>query len=866
MTQPAASLGGWVRARPLIAVALSAVVWAASDAVVLVFTDGSDTPAILFTPALGAAAVIRLGGSSAWILAGGALGELAVLAAVTGTGSIGRTLADLVAGVIIGLMLRWFRCDLSRPIDPAIAGGVALLVGATAALASIRWPGMSWDPHLAGESWPGSFASAVLLGVMLILPVALRSGSDGPRRKEFASVTMASALIAVFVAAAGVTEFDPWLISWILLPIMLLVASRYDTWSASTLGLVAVTIVMVVGQSWASPAGVLQWQLAMSVASGLGLTTLLAVERQRGIQLAEQPVGDASVAAAHAATVKTMFDISPVPTMRMRREAGGRLVIGAANIALARLLGGNASDLVGREVSSFMEPDGLATLQSLIAAATDSKPRVPGWVPQGEVCLRGRDRASRLALITVAALRSGDLEEFVVHVEDVTARRAAERDLTLHSLYDRQTGLLNRKAFVDRLDAALHRLNTDVDEIALVFLDVDDFKVINDSLGLSAGDQLLGEVATRIRGVCAPADAVARLGGDEFAVISEIHGDQQDPGVFVGRLQTALGQPVEIAGSNLSPTVSVGVARTEDPSCDGAELMRRADLALYRAKLRGRGRVQFYAESMGVQAEAALNVRIELARAVAGDGFEIAYQPIIRLRDGEVQEYEALLRLRTADGRILPPLDFLDLARSAGLMPTIDKLVLRQVLRDASKGSLPAPAAGVAVNIEAEELKDLDLASHVLGELQSSGVDPLRLTIEVTESALLMFDDEVLSNVRSLRDAGVRIAIDDFGTGYSSLSQLRNLSADILKIDRAFVSVMEEDQESRRIVSAVIQLAHDTGLVAIAEGVETREQAESLLELGCDLAQGYLFGRPELLKAAAPAPGTESLSEPATDH
>lgn len=559
---------------------------------------------------------------------------------------------------------------------------------------------------------------------------------------------------------------------------------------------------------------------------------------------------EAAIARAQTARLRAMFERSPVPTLRVSIDPDSVVRIAAANEAFGRVVGRPAQGLVGIPLQERIASGDWRRVVELLDR------RSGRWSPQAEVGIHTRIGADRRMLVTVTPLAvEGAVDpepvEYLLHAEDVTARRAAEDAVAWYSLFDVGTGLMNRTALGDRMDAALHRLDTASGALALIVLDIDDFKAVNDTHGLVAGDRILTMVGERIRGSCANSGAVARLGADEFAVLVE-HESQDSVAVMVGRLQQALSVPLLVGDDSVVLSTTFGVAVTADQEVASGELVRQAELALFRAKRSGRGKVEFYAESMRVQAQAVVNVRNELARAVRTDAFAVAYQPIVDLAHGAVQGYEALVRLPAADGRLLMPSDFLEVARSAGLLTQMDRLVLRRALSDHSVGLLPVPGAGLSVNAEAEDLRDPDFAITILTELHAGSADPTVLTVEVTEAVLLQYSPNVMHNVSSLRDAGVKFAIDDFGTGYSSLSQLRQLNADVIKIDRSFVSGLDEDPEAGNIVATIIGLAHKLKLVAVAEGIETREQAETLRRMGCDRGQGYLFGRPQLIAGDAP--------------
>ena len=537
-----------------------------------------------------------------------------------------------------------------------------------------------------------------------------------------------------------------------------------------------------------------------------------------------------------------MFARSPVPTVRVRGLVEGLPVISDANPAFARIVGLTHEQVRGKPLSRWLPVADRGAVVALF------QPRDDAWSPQAEVAMHTKVGTDRRVIVTVTPLDYGSDREYLVHLEDVTARRAAEGEIARHSLFDAETGLFNRTALGDRLDGALHRLGDTTGSLGLVVLDIDGFRAVTDSVGSRLGDVILKRVAARIQRTCQEGEIVARLGVDEFAVVVEGR-SQEAVAVLVGRLQEALHSAIEVERDAVVLSVSFGATVTHESAISAAELVRQAELALFRAKRGGAGHVEFYAAAMRDQAEAALDVRRELFRSIGAGSMAVAYQPIVSLADGSVISHEALVRLRTSDGRILPPVEFLDIARSAGLIAAMDRIVLERALADhaAHRGNLTA--GGLSVNAEADELRDPDFPLHVLTRLHAAGVDPSQLTIEITESVLVQFDETVAANVASLRTAGVTFAIDDFGTGYSSLGQLRQLNADIVKIDRSFVMGVDEDLESANIVATIVSLAHRLDLVTVAEGIETREQAEALRRMGCDHGQGYLFGRPEIAES-----------------
>ncbi|MCH9800203.1 MAG: bifunctional diguanylate cyclase/phosphodiesterase [Actinomycetia bacterium] len=541
------------------------------------------------------------------------------------------------------------------------------------------------------------------------------------------------------------------------------------------------------------------------------------------------------------------FDASPLATLVVAGDTGAIL---SANTAAGLLAGCQTVALSGQELISLFDDAGATAMQDLFDRARDQAAGL--WHLQVELVVRQSSGEERTAIATVAMLVGTEdegEERFVVHLEDVTARRAAEREAQRHSVIDPTTGLFNRRALVDQLDAWLHRMaaakpgSRHHDGLTLVLVDLDDFKELNDFYGYRFGDEILVETTQRVRELTSAEDVVARIGPDEFAIV--IPGaSRKSAAVLVGALRQEISRPIIDSLGEASMLASFGIAVVETDELTSDETLRRAELALYRAKRQGRGQVEFYAEEMREQALAAMNVREELAHAIAHRTVAVAYQPIVDLANGTIVSYEALVRLLTRDGQTLNPAEFLPVAKSADLISVLDQMTLERALGDLAAGRFPEPNVDININCEPEDLRQSEYSLNVLAHLHAAGIEPHRVTLEVTEGALLQVNDEVSANVASLREAGLGIAIDDFGTGYSSLSQLRDVDARLVKIDRSFIARVTEDRESRNIVATIIELAHQLGRKVTAEGIETRQQAEVLRRMGCEYGQGYLFGRP----------------------
>jgi len=430
---------------------------------------------------------------------------------------------------------------------------------------------------------------------------------------------------------------------------------------------------------------------------------------------------------------------------------------------------------------------------------------------------------------------------------DVTDRKRMEAELERLALYDSLTGLPNRALFTDRLDQAIsHRARTQA--IAVYFLDVDRFKRINDSLGHAAGDEVLREVAARVQRMLRPEDTVARFGGDEFTVLCDSIGGVLEAVGVADRLQREIAQPLRAGGAELRLSASIGIALA-DPGeeADPSRLVEDADAAMYRAKERGGARTELFDMAMRERAVDALSIEQELSRGLERGELRLYYQPLVSLSSGEMVGAEALIRWEHPERGLLTPDKFLPIAEESGLIVQLGAWAVGEAcrrLRDWDRSNGDDSNFSLAVNLSARELTHPDVVPTVLNAVRRSALDPHRLTIEVTESTAMADRDSGFRALRELHDAGVRIAIDDFGTGYSSLDHLREMPADILKIDRSFVAGMSANSPDTALVAAAIAMGRALEMEVVAEGIETNEQVADLRELGCPLGQGFLFARP----------------------
>jgi diguanylate cyclase (GGDEF)-like protein/PAS domain S-box-containing protein len=450
-----------------------------------------------------------------------------------------------------------------------------------------------------------------------------------------------------------------------------------------------------------------------------------------------------------------------------------------------------------------------------------------------------RTLGSRFITSRRLAIRdSAGMPRYLINVvEDVTERRQANEKIAHLAHYDALTDLPNRVLFREQIEYELARAN-EGEQFALLYIDIDEFKGINDSLGHHVGDELLKTVASRIRHCIKGDDLIARLGGDEFAVIQTAVGSVADVEAFVTRVYDAIRQPCECLGHQLSTDASIGIAMAPRDGTDLDQLIKNADLAMYAAKSSGRRVHRFFEAAMDASAKARLAMEQDLRQALVDGGFEIHYQPLVNLAGGAVTACEALLRWRHPDRGMVSPAEFIPVAEDTGLINELGDWVLRTACAEAT--TWPDDIR-LAVNVSPVQLKCQTLALRIAGALATSGLKPSRLELEITEAVLIRDDEAALAILHQLRAIGVRIALDDFGTGYSSLSYLKRFPFDKIKIDRCFVSDITEEDGSSSIVQAVVNIAGALNMTTAAEGVETEAQRALLRKLGCTEMQGYLF-------------------------
>lgn len=507
------------------------------------------------------------------------------------------------------------------------------------------------------------------------------------------------------------------------------------------------------------------------------------------------------------------------------------------NAAFSQILGTPRDKALGQPCLCTGDDDGFAVIRSAIAEGRD------GYTTLS----RQRGDGSRQWIELFLSPVRGDADSvshYVGVLNDVTARKEAEGQLEFLANHDALTALPNRSLFDDRLRQALARADRG-GGFAVCFIDLDRFKLINDSLGHGAGDAVLVEVARRLGAVCRGADTLARLAGDEFVMLLEGMGNSEAAAAVAGRILAGLAPPVHAGGRDIDVAASLGLALYPDDGGDIESLLRNADAAMYAAKAAGRNTFRFYDEAMNRRASQRLALETDLRRAVARRQLELFYQPQIRSADGRLAGVEALLRWRHPERGLVSPVEFIPLAEEAGMITELGEWALseaaRQIVAWRQQG-IEVPR--MAVNLSPRQFHAADLADRLERILATAGAPNEWIELEITESAAMTHPEGAVQVLQRLHERGIQVAMDDFGTGHSSLAMLRTLPLNVLKLDRSFVQHLPESETDAAVATAVVTLARRLGLSVVAEGVETAAQQQFLTEIGCDLLQGFLFARP----------------------
>jgi diguanylate cyclase (GGDEF)-like protein/PAS domain S-box-containing protein len=516
------------------------------------------------------------------------------------------------------------------------------------------------------------------------------------------------------------------------------------------------------------------------------------------------------------------------------------------NRSLGEILGSDAAELVAQDFREITVAEDLKGIEDqfldLVAGKISSH--------QTEVRYRHKQGREVWALLGMSVVRDsqGSPLHLIFQIQDITDRKRAERQLLHDAFHDALTGLPNRALFMDHVKMAIQRTRRNGDRLfAALFLDLDRFKIINDSLGHMVGDQLLVGIARRLETCLRPGDTVARLGGDEFTILLEDLSGAGDAIEVARRVQDAVSQPFNIGGHEVFTTASIGIALSTIGYEQAEDLLRDADTAMYRAKTQGKKQHVVFNKGMHDRAMQLLQIETDLRRAIDRREFFLDYQPIVSLATGEIRSLEALVRWRHPERGIVSPAEFIPVAEETGLIIPLGQWVLNEAcrqMREWQSQGLTQDRTTVSVNLSGRQFSQSDLLEQVGTTLRETGLPARCLKLEITESMVMENVETAIAVLGQLRALGVELAIDDFGTGYSSLSYLHRFPIDTLKIDRSFVTRMTDNTENAEIVRTIVTLARSLEMDVVAEGVETREQLRQLQGHECDFGQGYLFSRP----------------------
>ncbi|HEV3228713.1 MAG TPA: EAL domain-containing protein [Solirubrobacteraceae bacterium] len=528
------------------------------------------------------------------------------------------------------------------------------------------------------------------------------------------------------------------------------------------------------------------------------------------------------------------------------------------NRALADLMGYPAQDLVGKASVEFTHAEDLeADLEA-------HKKLVTGALSQYQTETRYVHADGHTVWIGLSASlvrdRKGQPVHLIAQMQDISERKAAEQELTARALQDPLTSLPNRLLFIDRAQVALARMERPHSSLAVFFLDVDRFKLVNDSLGHAAGDRLLVEVAERLRTLLRPSDTVSRFGGDEFTILCEGTDEEAASGV-AARIAERLSEPFDLDEREVFLNASIGIVVSRNPDDDPEDLLRDADAAMYRAKQQGRSRFALFEGAMRIRSAERLTLENDLRRALEKGELRLDYQPEIELDSGRIYAVEALVRWDHPRHGTMPPNSFIPIAEDSGLIIPLGDWVLREACRQAAAWLADRdgePSLRLSVNVSPRQLADDRLTEVVREALDRSSIPPSMLRLEITESAAV----DGISTLTQLKELGVGLAIDDFGVGFSSLNHIRRLPpVDTLKIDKSFVDHLGRRPSDTAVVAAIVGMARSLSIATVAEGIETAEQVRKLRELGCDRGQGYHFARPAPASAVSQLLLSASLGE-----
>ena len=717
--------------------------------------------------------------------------------------------------------------DARRILDPT---KLAYLIGPAAFLVILLLTQLGYTERRSAWVWLGVFLAIVV--VNLAVDHAYKARPNGLTLNLRVVSQVAAVTVVIYLTGWGPVLWGAY--AFIALESVARSGSRvWRTTAAWSLVGMAVGQCALV-QGWFPSELTRSQTMALTV---MGAFVLLFVIRMVGAIMEQKEEAQATLLLSED-RFRSLIQNSSDVTMILTESGDFRYV----SPAVKDLLQYEPEDLIGLRATDFVHPEDLEFVRRLLGGEFQASPVTATL----EFRMLRRDGTPR----DVEAIVSNQTDRpsvagYVANIRDTTERKKFEALLAHRALHDPLTGLANRQLILDRAEQMLERARRTGERLAVYFIDLDNFKDSNDSLGHGAGDQLLQMVAGRLRGILRASDTVGRLGGDEFVILAEGVSLASGPAMIAQRVHEVLKPPFHIPGAeglNVTISASIGIASGHRET--GEELLRDADIALYQAKGAGRDQSVLFEREMQSAAKERLALKSDLESALGRDEFFLLYHPIFDLDREEVQGVEALLRWQHPIKGTITPDVFIPVLEERGLIVDVGRWVLIEACRQVSEWHLRGHRTSVSVNVSMRQLESDRLVDDVRDALESSSLDPSRLILEVTESTLMKDADATVDRLNRLKQLGVMVAIDDFGTGYSSLAYLRKFPVDVLKIDRSFVADMHRSPDAAALIHTLVELGRNLGLVTLAEGIEQQDQLDGLRGEQCDHGQGFIFSRP----------------------